>query len=226
MNEKLKHFLIDLFIGSLIGVVISFIVYGFIYMSISNKSEAQSLMWIGFILGMPIGIIFTFPIAHGIRKNKKIRAKNAGFILDALHKYNVTRTKFSKCSYFDLEIIADYKNERLWFLNWGTGYWQYWSFSLVVGFDVTINNTESGGGFYAYSIGSTIVGQELSTDVTNSTFEMVILNTKEDFRISLTKQLRGQYTSSRGFVSAVNFAIESKQIIEELVQIDIENHKS
>lgn len=226
MNNRAKHILLDLLIGSAIGVVISFILYGVIYLSVTNKADAQPLMWIGFLFGMPIGIITTFLVSAGIRKNKRIRKKNEESIQSVLQKYNVKRTKSTKCDYFDFELIADYENEKLWFINWGTGFWQYWSFALVVGFDVDIYNTESGGGFYAYSIGSTIVGQELSTDVTNSRFEMAILTTKDDLKISLTKPLHGQYVSSYGFRSAVHFATECKQIVEELVKTDIANHKS
>lgn len=226
MKHEVKYVFIDLGIGTVIGVVLSFLIYGFIYLLLTDKSEAISFMWIGFAFGMPLSILFTFLIANSIRRNQRKKAHNHGIILDILNKHKVKRTKFTKCDYFGFELIADYENEKLWFINWETGYWQYWSFALVYGFDLDIQNQESGGGFFAYSIGSTVIGQELSKDVTNRVFEMMILTTKDDLKISLTKQLRGEYVNSKAFSIAVDFAVEAKQIIEELVKIDMKNHKA
>lgn len=212
----LKIILIGLAVGVAADLLIGFFVTALLWFGddLNEPILFAYVFLIPLIFTLPGGIGITFAVVKAKEKEIQDQKRFNKEITDKLHQSNVIWTKTAM--HDGLQIIADYQNRKIWWLNWNTGYWSWWTFAKVRACKLNIKNKSWGGGYSAYSFGSTVVGQTHEPITENSVFEIIIeLNNEiRPFVISL-ENLKGEYVTSEKFEKYVDFAIQVETIINE-----------
>ena len=216
----MKHSAIKLiFIGLAIGIGADLAIglsLNFVFWfqdSLNDNSIYAYIYLLPLIVTIPAAIGITFAIAKDKEKQVKNQRNYNKIITDKLHACNVVWTKTAMHDGFQL--IADYQNRKIWWLNWNSGFWGWWTFAKVRECKLNIQNKSWGGGYSAYSFGNTIVGQEHKPVTENSVFEIIIeINGDQPFVVSFNN-LRGVFVTSEKFEQYVDFALQVQSIINE-----------
>lgn len=131
--------ILSLFIGAILGLAVGAAIAGLF--SLADQSMSNIMFGAMLPVGAFFGLLVSIPVYNKRKQDKKQEAKNFSEIIDARIKYNLQTTKIIALR--DLKFIVDEPNQRIWIMDYSTGYWRWWNYGLIAGCEVRIDGTVS-----------------------------------------------------------------------------------